>query len=590
MPSYKAPVEDMMFLLRDVFRSDAVFAEMPAQTDTDCDTIESVLEEAGRFCSEILYPLNMTGDIEGCRLENGKVITPKGFAEAYKAFSEAGWGGLSASPDYGGQGLPRTVQILVDEMLSASNLSFGLFPGLTRGACETIEAHATEDLKNLYLPKMIAGIWTGAMALTESNAGSDLGLLKTSAKPRDDGSFTVTGTKIFISSGDHDMAENVIHLVLARLPDAPAGTKGISLFLCPKFLVSEEGTPGAPNNISVGALEHKMGIHAQPTCVMNYDGCQGWLVGAPHRGLAAMFTMMNAERLFVGVQGLGVADASYQTATTYARERLQGRTPGATVTSPIIDHPDVRRMLLSMRAFTEAGRALTLFTALEMDREKFHPDPEIRRAATGLVALLTPVIKAALTDFGFEATVLGQQVLGGHGYIREWGQEQFVRDARIAMIYEGTNGIQAQDLVLRKLTLDDGQPVVRLFGLIRKTLDEAEPVPALASVRHAVQNALTHLENITKRLTSGDLSSAEERNAAAVDYLRLFALTCFGWLWLRMAHAQTEAGTSENGTQPAGKLATAQFFADRILPQTASLAAQIGAGNASVMAPDAGQF
>ncbi|NHO32224.1 acyl-CoA dehydrogenase [Acetobacter fallax] len=585
MPSYKAPVDEMMFLLRDVLDVRSVFADMPEQADTDEDTIQSVLEEAGRFCSDILYPLNMTGDVEGCRLENGAVITPKGFAAAYHAFSEAGWGGLSASPDYGGQGLPRTIQILVDEMLSASNLSFGLFPGLTRGAVETIEAHATDNLKTLYLPKMIAGTWTGAMALTESNAGSDLGLLKTTAKPRDDGSYTITGTKIFISSGDHDMAENVIHLVLARLPDAPAGTKGISLFLCPKFLVRGDGKPGVHNNISVGALEHKMGIHAQPTCVMNYDGSQGWLIGTPHRGLAAMFTMMNAERLFVGVQGLGVADASYQTAATYALERLQGRAPNSNTTSPIIAHPDVRRMLLSMRAFIEAGRALTLFTALEMDKEKFHPDPAMRHAAAGLVALLTPVIKAALTDFGFEATVQGQQVLGGHGYIREWGQEQYVRDARIAMIYEGTNGIQAQDLVLRKLTLDDGQPVAHLFGLIRKTLNTAEPVPELASIRHAVQNAFTHLETVTKRLTDGDLSSTEERNAAAVDYLRLFALTCFGWLWLKMTLA-----TRDNSDQAIRKLATAQFFADRILPQTASLASQIGTGSAAIMALPAELF
>ncbi|RTE67889.1 hypothetical protein BHE90_017736, partial [Fusarium euwallaceae] len=395
--------------------------------------------EAGRFCAGVLRPINQSGDEEGSRLENGVVYTPKGFKEAYKAFVDGGWAGLSASTKYGGQGLPRAIQILVDEMLSASNLSFGLFPGLSRGAAEAIEAHASAELKAKYLHKMVAGEWTGAMGLTEGTAGSDLGLLKATAKPRDDGSYTVSGSKIFISSGDHDMAENVIHLVLARLPDAPAGTKGISMFLCPKYLVKDDGALGPRNAVNVGSLEHKMGIHAQPTCVMNYDDCQGWLVGEPNRGLNAMFTMMNAERLFVGVQGLGLADASYQTAATYAKDRKQGRAPGAKESGMIIEHPDVRKMLLTILSFTEAARALTVFTALEMDKETAHPDADVRKRAAGLVALLTPVIKAAFTDFGFEATVLGQQVLGGHGYIREWGQEQFVRDARIAQIYEGTN-------------------------------------------------------------------------------------------------------------------------------------------------------
>ncbi|MFW7269631.1 acyl-CoA dehydrogenase C-terminal domain-containing protein [Gluconacetobacter sp. Hr-1-5] len=589
MPSYKAPVEDMMFVLKDVLGAGQVFAEIPAYAEIDTDVVENVLEEAGRFCTEILQPLNMSGDAEGCRLEDGVVRTPKGFAEAYAAFSDAGWGGLSASPDHGGQGLPRTVQILVDEMLSAANLSFGLFPGLTRGAYEAIEAHGDETLKALYLPKMIAGTWTGAMALTEGGAGSDLGLLKATAVPRGDGSYTVTGSKIFISSGDHDMAENVIHLVLARLPGAPAGTKGISLFLCPKFLVDRDGAPGARNAISVGALEHKMGIHAQPTCVMNYDGCQGWLVGEEHRGLAAMFTMMNAERLFVGVQGLGVADASYQTAATYARERLQGRATDVAGTAPIIAHPDVRRMLLSMLSFIEAGRALSLFTALEMDKEKFHPDPDVRRVSGGLVALLTPVIKAALTDFGFEAAVLGQQVLGGHGYIREWGQEQFVRDARIAMIYEGTNGIQAQDLVLRKLPLDGGRPVRMFLGLIRETLEQAEGVAEAAAQYAAVGEALAHLEQVTARLIDGDLAGPDERNAAATDYLRLFALVTFGWLWLRMT--LTVAKMGENADAHARrKVAVGRFFAGRILPQAGALARQIGAGSAPVMALAAGDF
>ncbi|OUJ15960.1 acyl-CoA dehydrogenase C-terminal domain-containing protein [Acetobacter sp. DsW_063] len=587
MPSYTAPVADMMFLLRDVLDAPGALAQLPAHAETDLVMIESILDEAGKFCAEKLHPLNRSGDEEGSRLVDGVVQTPKGFAEAYAAFRDGGWTGLSASPEFGGQGLPRAVQILIDEMLSGANLSFGLFPGLTRGACEAIEAHADEHLKSTYLPRMISGEWTGAMALTEGNAGSDLGLLKATAAPREDGSYFVTGSKIFISSGEHDMAENIIHLVLARLPDAPPGTKGISLFLCPKFLVNEDGSLGARNTLSVGALEHKMGIHAQPTCVMNYDGCQGWLVGQPHRGLAAMFTMMNAERLFVGVQGLGVADASYQTAAAYAKERLQGRASGGVGTAPIIAHPDVRRMLLIMLSTIEAGRALVLFTALEMDKETSHPDAAARAEAAGLVALLTPVIKAALTDFGFEAAVLGQQVLGGHGYIREWGQEQHVRDARITQIYEGTNGIQAQDLVVRKLDLDDGAPLRRFLGLIRETLAATADRSELATEHDALSEALGHLDDVTARL-GGALSKADERNAAAVDYLRLFSLVAYGWLWLRIADAVLRVG--DVTTTGRRKLATARFFATRMLPQSQSLARQIAAGAAPLMAPEAGWF
>lgn len=584
MPDYKAPVDDMMFLLRDVFHMEDVLAELPEQKDNDLDTTRSILEEAGKFCSDILYPLNRTGDVEGCRLDEGVVHTPKGFPEAWKAFSEAGWGGLSAPTEFGGQNLPRTVQILVDEMLSGSNLSFGLFPGLTRGACEAIEAHASQKLKETYLPNMIAGVWTGAMAMTENNAGSDLGLLKTTATPRPDGSWTVTGSKIFISSGDHDMADNVIHLVLARIPDAPAGTRGISLFLCPKVLVNDDGSLGERNAISVGALEHKMGIHAQPTCVMNYDGCKGWMVGAPNRGLAAMFTMMNAERLFVGVQGLGIAEASRQTAVTYARERLQGHVPDRSGTAPIIAHADVRRMLLSMQSFTEAARALIVYTALEMDREKFHPDEAVRHQAAEQIALLTPVIKAALTDFGFEAAVNGQQVLGGHGYIHEWGQEQYVRDARIAMIYEGTNGIQAQDLVTRKLPLSDGKPVRTYFSKIRATLKDAEKNSDTAKLASALNDALTTLETITDRLISGDLSSVADRNAGAVDYLRLFALVSYGWMWVRMVLACDAGDQTLTEGFKQHKKTTALFFMQRVLPQAAALAQQIGAGSGSIMA------
>ncbi|PZU64098.1 MAG: acyl-CoA dehydrogenase, partial [Rhizobium sp.] len=411
MAAYIPPVDDISFLLGEVFDFDAQMAALPGFEEVNTELAASVLEEGGKFCAEILEPLNRPGDEEGCKLENGLVTTPKGIADAYKAFVEAGWGGLSGDPEFGGQGLPRVLQILLDEMLSSANLSFGLFPGLTRGAVEAIAHHASDELKQTYLPKMISGEWTGAMALTESSAGTDLGLLTTRAEPAGDGSYAIKGTKIFISSGDQDFGGNIVHLVLARLPDAPKGVKGISLFLSPKFLVNEDGSLGERNRMSVGSLEHKMGIHAQPTCVMNYDGAIGWLVGEPGRGLNAMFTMMNAERLFVGIQGLGIGEAANQKAVAYSRERLQGRSAdGARGPVPIIEHADVRKMLLTGRSLTEAGRALAIWTALQMDIAARHPDPEARRKADGLVALLTPVVKAAFTDFGFEIAVQSQQV------------------------------------------------------------------------------------------------------------------------------------------------------------------------------------
>ena len=416
MASYTPPVEDMVFLLSEVFDFDGRMAELPGFEEINSELAATVLEEAGKFAAQVLEPLNRSGDEEGSRLIDGKVVTPKGFKEAYRAFADAGWCGLSGDPEYGGQGLPRTLQILTDEMVSSANLSFGLFPGLTRGAVEAIGHHASDELKATYLPKMISGEWTGAMALTESNAGTDLGLLTTRAEPQGDGSYRITGTKIFISSGEQDFGGNIIHLVLARLPDAPKGVKGISLFLVPKFLVNADGSLGARNPMGPGALEHKMGIHAQPTCVMNYDGATGWLVGEPNRGLAAMFTMMNAERLFVGIEGLGVGEAANQKATAYAKERLQGRSlDGSRPLVPIIEHPDVRKMLLTGRVLCDGARALSMWTALQMDTADRHPDEATRKAADGFVALMTPIVKAAFTDFGFETAVISQQVFGGHG-------------------------------------------------------------------------------------------------------------------------------------------------------------------------------
>ncbi len=458
MPGYTAPMNDMLYVLGDLLGAESVLAALPGCEDVSLSLMEEVLHEAGRFCSDVVQPLNRSGDEEGCTLENGVVRTPKGFPDAYAAFVDGGWASLSHDPAKGGQGLPRALQLLLDEMLSSANFAFGLFPGLTRGAVEAIAHHASDELKDAYLPKMISGEWTGAMALTEAHAGTDLGLLRTKAEPAADGTYRVTGSKIFISAGDHDLAANVVHLVLARLPDAPPGNRGISLFLIPKYLPDGAGEPGPRNGLSVGSIEHKMGIKASPTCVMNYDGATGWLMGQPHRGLAAIFTMMNAERLFVGIQGLGIAEAAYQGAAGYAKDRLQGRPPGVDggPAQPILGHPDVRRMLLTIRGFTEAGRALAVWLALEMEKAARHREAAARAEADGLVTLLTPVIKAAFSDLGFEAAVLGQQVLGGHGYVREWGMEQLVRDARIAQIYEGTNGVQAMDLVGRKLAMEGG--------------------------------------------------------------------------------------------------------------------------------------
>ncbi|WP_313808379.1 acyl-CoA dehydrogenase [Sphingobium sp.] len=577
MFSYVPPIDDYRFLLTQVLGFDRAMADVGK--DIDADLAAAVLEEAGRMCAERLHPLNRHADEEGSRLVDGRVETPAGFAEAWRDFAAAGWTSLSAAPEHGGQGLPFILQLWLDEMMAATNLSFGLFPGLTRGACETIAAHASDTLKATYLPPMVSGEWTGAMALTESGAGSDLALLKAKAVPHGDGSFAVTGQKIFISSGDHDFGGNIVHLVLARLPDAPAGVKGISLFLVPKFLPDAEGGFMVRNGMSVGALEKKMGIHAQPTCVMNYDEATGWLVGEPHKGLTAMFTMMNAERLMVGIQGLGIAGAAYQQAAAYAKERLQGSSADA-ARGPvaIIEHADVRRMLLHIRAFVEAGRALAGWTALQLDRAHHHSDAAERAKADALVALLTPVVKAGFTDFGFDSAVLAQQVFGGHGYIREWGMEQYVRDARIAQIYEGTNGVQAMDLVGRKLALAGGAVAEGFFDLIAADLSMAEGHPVAEKVREA----LDLLRATTASLRGAGVDAA---GAAAVDYLRLFALVSMGWMWTRMATtAQGDSALHQS------KRAMADFFAQRMLPQAHGLVASITAGEASIMALGAEAF
>ncbi len=580
--TYVPPLDDLRFLLTRVFDLNDL-KTMFAEQGFDEDLAFALLEEAGKFSAAVLAPLNLLGDEAGTKLENGTVITAPGFASAYKSYAEAGWCGLSAAPELGGQGLPHTMQVLVDEMVSGANISFGLFPGLTRGASEAIAAHADEALKQTYLPKMVSGEWTGVMALTESHAGTDLGLLRTRAVPKNDGSYSVTGTKIFISSGDHDFGGNIVHLVLARLPDAPAGVKGISLFLVPKFLVSADGHLGPRNGVTVGTLEHKMGIHAQPTCVINYDGATGWLVGAPNHGIAAMFTMMNAERLFVGLQGLGIAYHAYLKAAAYAKDRLQSRAPNdGPSPSPIIAHPDVRRMLLTIRAFVEAGRALAIWTALQIDISRHHAEEVARGKAEALVSLLTPVIKASFTDFGFESAVLAQQVFGGHGYVRESGMEQFVRDARITQIYEGTNGVQALDLVARKLLLEGGALVHDFFDLVAGELAASRNAGGIDDIATPVEQALERLRGVTK-IVQEHTTDAAEVGAASANYLRLFALVCFGWMWTRMAAAAQQDALE-------AKRAVALFFTSRVLQETLGLETAIRAGAAPVMRLPAEEF
>ncbi len=579
MPAaYQPPVAAMRFLLEHVLDFDAQMAMLPGLEDVTSELAEEVLAQAGRMCTERLAPLNLPGDAAGTRLVDGEVVTAPGFAQAYADYVDSGWPSLAGDPAYGGQGLSRAVQIMLDEMVSAVNVSFGLFPGLTRGAAEALAAHGSEELKSLYLEKLTTGEWCGAMALTEAGAGTDLGLLRTRADPREDGSYSIIGTKIFISSGDQDFGNNIVHLVLARLPDAPAGVKGISLFLVPKFLPSGNGTPGERNAMSVGALEHKMGIHAQPTCVMNYDGATGWLVGDPGRGLNAMFTMMNAERLFVGIQGLGLADAATQAASSYARERLQGRAADGHGPVPIIAHVDVRKMLLAGRAFIEPARALAAWTAIRMDVADRHPDPQARAAAHADVALLTPVIKAAFTDLGFETTVLAQQVFGGHGYIREAGIEQYVRDARITQIYEGTNGVQAMDLVARKVTMEGGEPLRRYLALIEADIEHAADHPLVPQLR----DALALLADASSVIAAAE-GDPDRLGAAATEYLHLFALVSLGWMWLRILAAAPALGDTRT---PRGHAALARYFAAYLLPRAGLHAARIAAGPGPVMELD----
>ncbi|HCF1530219.1 TPA: acyl-CoA dehydrogenase C-terminal domain-containing protein [Pseudomonas aeruginosa] len=593
MPEYNAPLRDMRFLLNDVFDAPALWQRLPRLAERiDADTADAILEEAAKVTGGLLAPLNRSGDEEGAQWQDGAVRTPAGFREAYATYAEGGWVGLTGNPAHGGMGMPKMLAVQFEEMMYAANASFSLYSTLSAGACLALDAHGSEELKNRYLPNMYAGTWAGSMCLTEPHAGTDLGIIRTKAEPQADGSYRISGTKIFITGGEQDLTENIIHLVLAKLPDAPAGSRGISLFLVPKFLVGDDGALGARNAVHCGSIEHKMGIKASATCVMNFDGASGWLVGEVNKGLAAMFTMMNYERLSIGIQGIGCAEMSYQSAVAYARERLQSRAPTGPVArdkaaDPIIVHPDVRRMLLTMKALTEGGRAFSTYVGQQLDLAKYAEDQEERSQAEALVALLTPVAKAFFTDTGLESCVLGQQVFGGHGYIREWGQEQLVRDVRIAQIYEGTNGIQALDLMGRKVVANGG-----LFLSIFSREVRAFAAGANAELAEFVTPLLTALDlldNLTQGIVARAGNDPREIGAASVEYLHLFGYTAYAYLWARMA----AAAQRQREVDPAfhdGKLATARFYFARILPRVHSLAASVEAGSESLYGLEAEQF
>ncbi|BAW20969.1 MULTISPECIES: acyl-CoA dehydrogenase C-terminal domain-containing protein [Pseudomonas] len=592
MADYKAPLRDMRFVLNEVFNVAEQWAQLPGLAEVvDADTAMAVLEEAGKVTAKTIAPLSRAADEEGCRWDNGAVSTPAGFIEAYNTYAEGGWVGVGGDPVFGGMGMPKAISAQVEEMVNASSLAFGLYPMLTAGACLSINAHASEALKAKYLPNMYAGVWAGSMCLTEPHAGTDLGIIRTKAEPQADGSYKVSGTKIFITGGEHDLTENIIHLVLAKLPDAPAGPKGISLFLVPKFLVNEDGSLGARNPATCGSIEHKMGIQASATCVMNFDEAVGYIVGEPNKGLAAMFTMMNYERLGVGIQGLASAERSYQNAVEYARDRLQSRAPTGPhakdkAADPIIVHPDVRRMLLTMKAQIEGGRAFSTYVAMQLDSAKYSEDAAVRKRSEELVALLTPVAKAFLTDLGLESTVHGQQVFGGHGYIREWGQEQLVRDVRITQIYEGTNGIQALDLMGRKVVASGGA-YYRLFSdEIRQFIASAGS--ELDEFAKPLAASLDQLDGLTEWVLEQAKGNPNEIGAASVEYLHAFGYVAYAYMWALMARA-AKAGEGDEVFY-SGKLGTARFYFARLLPRVDSLVASVKAGSESLFLLDAEQF
>ena len=598
MTGYSAPIKDMQFLLHNVLHVEQLFLSMPDTEEVTDDLINAIIEEAGKIAGGLLAPINQSGDQQGCKLENGIVTTPDGFKEAYTAYVGGGWSSLTGDTEYGGQGMPKVLSAIIEEMFFGANSSFALYTILTTGATLTLSHHASEDLKQRYLPKMYEGVWSGTMCLTEPHAGTDLGMINTRAIPTADGNYQISGTKIFITAGEHDLTENIIHLVLAKLSDAPPGPRGISLFLVPKLLLDENGNVSTKaNNVSCGSLEHKMGIRASATCVLNFENSKGFLVGELNNGLSNMFTMMNYERLSMGLQGNGLAESSYQVAAGYAKERIQGRAPSGTAQAdkaadPILVHADVRRMLLTMRSNIVAGRALSLYAASKLDVSRFHPDESARVHAQKLVSLLVPVQKAYCTDRGFESCVLGQQVLGGHGYIAEWGLEQNVRDARIAQIYEGANGIQALDLIGRKTVHGKGELLELLFTEMDAFVETQSDNDWMLGYLQSFAVCRQTLAETTQHVIASAADNPDEVGAASYAYMELVGNTLYCFMWQRILAAALAASAEPNADTSylEGLIKTGEFFLSRLLPQINGLRLEIEAGAETLMAMTADQF
>lgn len=591
MPTYTAPTRDTRFVVNELLDL-ASYGNLPGFESATPDMIDTVINEAGKFCSEVLAPLNQVGDQEGCtRHDDGTVTTPTGFKQAFEQFKESGWGTIAHPEEFGGQGMPHVLGFVIEEFMATSNMAFAMYPGLTTGAVSALIAKGSQEQKETYLPKMIAGEWTGTMNLTEPHCGTDLGMIRTKAEPQADGSYSITGTKIFISAGEHDMSENIIHLVLAKTPGAPDSTKGISLFVVPKFLVNDDGSVGERNAVSCGSIEHKMGIHGNSTCVMNYDEAKGWMVGEENKGLAAMFIMMNAARLGVGIQGLAQAEVAYQNAVAYALDRRQGRAltgpqdPEAKA-DPIFVHPDVRRMLMDGKAFSEGMRALCLWGALLVDLSHKAQTEEERAEADALIGLLTPVMKGYGTDKGYDVATNMQQVFGGHGYVEEWGMSQFVRDARIAMIYEGTNGVQAMDLCGRKLAQNGGAAIQAFFKLAGEEIAAAKDVDGLQDMAEKLEKALGEQQAATMWFMQNAMQNPNHLGAGAHNYMHIMGIVVLGLMWLRMAKAATDAlaGSPEDPAFYENKLATARYYMDRFLPDAGALRRKLETGSDSMMA------